>query len=184
MKTMAKLQKMKDNKKGFTLVELIVVLVILAILLAILVPSLVGWISKARDKQVIVNARNAYLAVETVIQENDGTLTGSGYELKAGAALVNGTTVIQVPKRVSSSPAKLATEADLATEIGNLANYDTNLNNIFIKLINPDTGALEEMTFYDDNSGKYAVLAGGAWTVYQKAADLPAGYGFTLKTTP
>ena len=35
------------HKKGFTLVEVIVVLVILAILAAILVPSMVGWIDKA-----------------------------------------------------------------------------------------------------------------------------------------
>ena len=33
-------KKLKENKKGFTLVELIVVLVILAILAALLVPAL------------------------------------------------------------------------------------------------------------------------------------------------
>ena len=45
-----KIRKMK-NKKGFTLVELIVVLVILAILAALLIPALTGYIDKAR-KQV------------------------------------------------------------------------------------------------------------------------------------
>ena len=38
-----KIRKMK-NKKGFTLVELIVVLVILAILAALLIPALTGYI--------------------------------------------------------------------------------------------------------------------------------------------
>ena len=39
----------KNNKKrGFTLVELIVVLVILAVLAALLIPSLTGYIDKAR----------------------------------------------------------------------------------------------------------------------------------------
>jgi len=42
---------MKKNNKGFTLVELIVVLVILAILAAILVPTLLGWIDKARSEK-------------------------------------------------------------------------------------------------------------------------------------
>ena len=45
-------KKLKD-KKGFTLVELIVVLVILAILAALLVPALTGYIDKARNKQIV-----------------------------------------------------------------------------------------------------------------------------------
>ena len=45
------LEKIRElkNRKGFTLVELIVVLVILAILAALLVPALTGYIDKARD---------------------------------------------------------------------------------------------------------------------------------------
>ena len=44
----------KNNKRrGFTLVELIVVLVILAILAALLIPALTGYIDKAKKNQVI-----------------------------------------------------------------------------------------------------------------------------------
>ena len=42
-----KIRKLKD-RKGFTLVELIVVLVILAILAALLIPALTGYIDKAK----------------------------------------------------------------------------------------------------------------------------------------
>ena len=35
----------KKSKKGFTLVEIIVVLVIIAILAAIAIPAMVGWIA-------------------------------------------------------------------------------------------------------------------------------------------
>ena len=55
---------MKKNNKGFTLVELIVVLVILAILAAILVPALLGYIDRAREKQVTTNAEAAYVAAQ------------------------------------------------------------------------------------------------------------------------
>lgn len=68
-KLMKKQWAKKDTKKGFTLVELIVVLVILAILAAIMVPSLIGWIDKAREKQHILEARNVYLATQTVVFE-------------------------------------------------------------------------------------------------------------------
>lgn len=43
-------KKLKE-KKGFTLVELIVVLVILAILAALLIPALTGYIDKAKINQ-------------------------------------------------------------------------------------------------------------------------------------
>ena len=44
-------KKLKD-KKGFTLVELIVVLVILAILAALLIPALTGYIDKANRRRL------------------------------------------------------------------------------------------------------------------------------------
>ena len=40
----------KNKKRGFTLVELIVVLVILAILAALLIPALTGYIDKAKKR--------------------------------------------------------------------------------------------------------------------------------------
>lgn len=62
------------NKKGFTLVELIVVLVILAILAALLVPALTGYIDKAKEKKVIAETRMVVTAVQTVVSEAYGQL--------------------------------------------------------------------------------------------------------------
>ena len=59
-----KIRKLKD-RKGFTLVELIVVLVILAILAALLIPALTGYINKANEKKVIAECRMAVMAVQT-----------------------------------------------------------------------------------------------------------------------
>lgn len=55
--------------KGFTLVELIVVLAILAILAAMLVPSLTGYIDKAKEKREVANARLLLEATQATLSE-------------------------------------------------------------------------------------------------------------------
>lgn len=70
------------KESGFTLVELIVALVILATLAALLVPSLTGYIDKARQNAVIAKARAVLVASQAVVTEAyaDGKLvldTGS-----------------------------------------------------------------------------------------------------------
>ncbi|MBR1470073.1 MAG: type II secretion system protein [Lachnospiraceae bacterium] len=59
----------KMNNKGFTLVELIVVLVILAILAAILVPTLLGYIERAREEKDFSTAQAVRVAVQSEIAE-------------------------------------------------------------------------------------------------------------------
>ena len=65
--------RLKNGRKGFTLVELIVVLVILAILAALLVPALTGYIDKAKEKSVVAEARMILQAVQTEVSEIYGT---------------------------------------------------------------------------------------------------------------
>ena len=51
------------TKKGFTLIELIVVIAILAILAAILIPSLVNYLDQAKIAKGTANTRSQYTAV-------------------------------------------------------------------------------------------------------------------------
>ena len=62
-------ERLKKDKKGFTLIEMIVVIVIIGILLAILIPGIVRYIDKAKEKQVMVNARSAYLDIQSLALE-------------------------------------------------------------------------------------------------------------------
>ena len=57
------------KQKGFTLVELIVVLAILAVLAAIMVPSLTGYIDKAKNTQLLSIARSVYTAAQVEVSE-------------------------------------------------------------------------------------------------------------------
>lgn len=67
------LRRLKENKKkGFTLVELIVVLVILAILAALLVPALTGYIDKAKRKSIVAETRQVVMAAQTLADEEYG----------------------------------------------------------------------------------------------------------------
>lgn len=67
-----KMFKKLKNKKGFTLVELIVVLVILAILAALLVPALTGYIDKAREQSLISQGSMVLTAAQATVSESYG----------------------------------------------------------------------------------------------------------------
>ncbi len=55
--------KRLNNKKGFTLIELIIVIAILAILALILIPALQRYLLEANVKRDITNARQLYTEV-------------------------------------------------------------------------------------------------------------------------
>ena len=65
MKEMIKKLQRKSNKKGFTLVEIIVVLVILAILAAIAVPAVLGYVNDAKESKYVQEARSIYIVIQT-----------------------------------------------------------------------------------------------------------------------
>lgn len=69
-----KLKDLRSDKKGFTLVELIVVLVILAILAALLIPALTGYIDKAKKKQIEAETRQVVMAAQTLVDEEYAVL--------------------------------------------------------------------------------------------------------------
>ena len=50
----------KNNRKGFTIVELVIVIAVIAILAAVLIPTFGNMIKKANDSKAMQEARNTF----------------------------------------------------------------------------------------------------------------------------
>ncbi len=92
------MERLKKDKKGFTLIEMIVVIVILGILLAILIPGMIKYIDKAKDKQVMVNARAAYMDAESEAAIEYGKPDGDITKAEEAAEKVEGVTAVTYTK--------------------------------------------------------------------------------------
>ena len=75
--------KMKNNKKGFTLAELLIVVAIIAVLVAIAMPIFSAQLEKAREATDAANIRAAY--AEVVANGISGEITDS--KLKKSVSL-------------------------------------------------------------------------------------------------
>lgn len=103
-------KKLKD-KKGFTLVELIVVLVILAILAALLVPALTGYIDKANNEKIIATTRQVVVAAQTEASE--------AYGKNSAGKLADADVTVKTGTADTSSPVHIADIVKLA-EVGSV----------------------------------------------------------------
>ena len=59
------------KKKGFTIVELVIVIAVIGILSAILIPTFSGLVQKAQDAALQENLRNAYVEYTSVAATGD-----------------------------------------------------------------------------------------------------------------
>ncbi len=69
---MKRFMKRMNEKKGFTLAELLIVVAIIAVLVAVAIPVFTAQLAKARESTVAANLRSAYAsATVDVLDDND-----------------------------------------------------------------------------------------------------------------
>ena len=73
----------KNNKKGFTLAELLIVVAIIGVLVAVSIPIFTSQLAKSRLATNQANARAAYAAA-TAAYLNDDTVKGGTYTTSDG----------------------------------------------------------------------------------------------------
>ena len=151
----------KNSKRGFTLVELIVVLVILAILAALLIPALTGYIDKARKSQVVAETRALTQAVQTKMS----TIYGLNNSFQGQKDIGKPLTI------ASKTGTYLNKGGDASTgDLGNLKeHYEKIVHLSEVPALEKGLTASNDAYFYSFIDKKGAVM----WTVYDN------GNGYT-----
>ena len=89
----------KNNKKGFTLAELLIVVAIIAVLVAVAIPVFTSQLEKSRDATSVANMRSAYAEAQVcllsgessgnatyAVTDGDGTITIANVIIKTQQA--------------------------------------------------------------------------------------------------
>lgn len=145
----------KNSKKGFTLVELLVVLVILAIIAAVAIPAMLGFTDSARKKENTADANAAYKAAQTALTDlfNDASSV-LDHDKRANVAKIAGLDA-------ENTRFKVWTEKILEAGVTNATSENVGSYTIAY--------ALFETT--NDDTGKYVFYDGNEWTVYDDISD-------------
>ena len=79
----------KLNKKGFTIVELVIVIAVIGILAGVLIPTFVGIVDDANEKAAVADANTIY---SQLLIANDGDVVKDTPEGKVALYIVTGPT--------------------------------------------------------------------------------------------
>ena len=196
-----KIRKLRE-KKGFTLVELIVVIAIIAILTAVLVPLIGNWTQQAAYTTLQDGAQTISNSVNEAIAKI--TMGGAPESIEKISAQKENSTDTKLKITIDGAsvtpadtlPNDASTELKIATEINNMLSATMSANSSFYAEIK--NGAVTGVVYRNDksnvlDSGKVKKI--GEFNEAYKVGDVPVGVsgkfkadgvtiGATTPTTP
>ena len=142
------LNKVRENKKGFTLAELLIVVAIIAVLVAISIPIFTSQLEKSRESTDAANLRAAYAtAAAKVLDSEKGvaagpvamTQTDAGFKTDVKDSTIGTFTLgsLTGAKKNVSYYVNVGTNGTVTIDTAATTGYTT---------VNPTTGAVEGET--------------------------------------
>jgi prepilin-type N-terminal cleavage/methylation domain-containing protein len=89
------LRKLTNNKKGFTLIELMIVIAIIGILAAIAIPNFISYRNKSYCSQAESDARGTAAAIADFYSEPENTILAT-WTMLDGFVPKNGTSAVDI----------------------------------------------------------------------------------------
>lgn len=144
---------MKNRKKGFTIVELVIVIAVIAILAAVLIPNLARLVDRANENSAMQAARNEY---EAYLTEYAKDLEGSVYFV-----IIKGDYAFEVTDGQFNEKAKAKTEFDTTGKADLSKGYQ----------VTTDKAKDDSKTYYTYANGVYTKAETFAAGVYEQTTD-------------
>lgn len=139
-------KKQNKKKKGFTLIELIIVIAIIAILAAIAIPNFLGIQRKSKIKADIASAKTIYDATSALVADNKIT-TNCAYVLDPSVAEDDRDIV---EKAMQTIPTSKSIKDDYFAVVVNGISSTSNTPSIKVYLVNPK----DKADITSDSDGK------------------------------
>jgi len=133
--------KFRENRGGFTLVELLIVVAIIAILAAIAIPQFTKYRIRAYKTEIDSDAKNAYTAAQAYLTDNPAEtidsiakLNDGGYHKSTNISLVGNTGTMTLTGgdfTLQSSMLKAQYPTD-STRFNSLVKYDGQITQVVL----------------------------------------------------
>ena len=158
----------KNNKKGFTIVELVIVIAVIAILAAVLIPTFASMINKANESKALQEAKNAYTNDLAML---DGQVNGAVKKDDIADAVKSTDTTVTSGKVYYTKSGDVYTKVTTPTGNPSESDYYEAAKEAYVfvgEFSEPDAEGDYTYTYQAEGSEYKCTYTNGSWDVEKK----------------